>query len=167
MAIPSRRECEFILRMIGLDARMFEFISAPDRVVRSAFADRNNQPARGGLLHHYDGMEGFDKTPFKESAEKMLEMGYSWDLISDRQIEALQFVNGKLIAPGGNYHTIVLSGVKYLPLATLQKLFELAKQGAAIIFHEAIPAMVPGLSDVEKKQKQFDALMNQSSLMNA
>ena len=125
------------------------------------FADRNNQPARGGLLHHYDGMEGFDKTPFKESAEKMLEMGYSWDLISDKQIQDLQFVNGKIKARGGHYQTIVLSGVKYLPLATLQKLVTLANQGAAIIFHEAIPSTVPGLSDIANKQKQFDALITQ------
>lgn len=125
------------------------------------FADRNNQPARAGLLHHFDGMEGFEGTSFNKSAEEMLELGYSWDLISDRQIQLLQFAGGKIKAPGGNYQTIVLSGVKYLPLNTLQKLVSLANQGAAIIFHEGIPKMVPGLSDIENKQKQFDALIAQ------
>src|SRR6185436_4725895 len=122
------------------------------------FADRNNLPSRGGLLHHYDGMEGFDKTPFNESAEQMIREGYSWDLVSDRQIQQLQFVNGKIKAPGGEYQAIVLSGVKYLPLNTLEKLVALAKQGAGIIFHDGNPSMVPGLSDVENRQKQFDAL---------
>jgi hypothetical protein len=146
-------------------ARCQSFLQAgkPDNdvLLYFPFSDRNYQPARGGLLHHYDGMEGFDETPFKESAEKMLEMGYSWDLISDKQIQQLQFVNGKIKAPGGNYQTIVLSGVKYLPLATLQKLVALAKQGAAIIFHESVPKIVPGFSDIENKQKQFDALIAQ------
>ncbi len=123
------------------------------------FSDRNNQPSPKGMLHHFDGMEGFDKTSFDESAEDMLKMGYSWDLISDRQIQLLQFVNGKIKAPGGEYQTIVLSGVKYLPLSTMKKLLALANAGAEIIFHEGVPKLVPGLSDIERKQKEFDALL--------
>ena len=125
------------------------------------FADRNNLPSRGGMLHHYDGMEGFEGTIFDKAAEEMLEIGYSWDLISDKQIQLLQFVNGKIKAPGGDYQTIVLSGVKYLPLATLQKLVALVNQGASVIFQDGVPKMVPGLSDIENKQKQFDALLAQ------
>ena len=125
------------------------------------FADRNNLPSRGGMLHHYDGMEGFDGTTFDKSAEEMLEIGYSWDLISDKQIQLLKFENGKIKAPGGEYQTIVLSGVKYLPLPTLQKLVSLVNQGASVIFQEGVPRMIPGLSDIENKQKQFDALLAQ------
>jgi len=51
--------------------------------------------------------------------------------------------------------------VKYLPLPTLQKLVSLASQGATIIFHDGVPSVVPGLSDIENKQKQFDALIRQ------
>jgi hypothetical protein len=146
-------------------ARCQSFLQAgkPDNdvLLYFPFADRNNQPSRGGMLHHYDGMEGFDETSFKRSAEQMLGMGYSWDLISDKQIQLMQFVNGKIKAPGGNYQTIVLSGVKYLPLATLQKLVALTKAGAQIIFHDGVPKMVPGLSDIVSKQKQFDALIAQ------
>ena len=125
------------------------------------FADRNNQPSSKGMLHHFDGMEGFEGTSFNKSAEEMLELGYSWDLVSDKQMQLLKFADGKIKAPGGNYETIVLSGVKYLPLTTLQKLVTLANQGATIIFHDGIPSMVPGLSDLESKQKQFDALIRQ------
>ncbi len=146
-------------------ARCQSFLQAgkPDNdvLLYFPFADRNNQPSRGGMLHHYDGMEGFDETPFKKAAEQMLELGYSWDLISDKQIQLLKFANGKIKAPGGDYETIVLSGVKYLPLTTLQKLVSLANQGATIIFQDGIPSMVPGLSDIENKQKQFDALIRQ------
>jgi len=125
------------------------------------FADRNNQPSPRGMLHHFDGMEGFEKTSFDEAAEQMLELGYSWDLISDKQIQLLKFSNGKIKAPGGDYETIVLSGVNYLPLPTLQKLVSLADQGATIIFHDGIPSMVPGLSDNVNKQRQFDVLIKQ------
>lgn len=125
------------------------------------FADKNNQPSARGMLHHFDGMEGFENTSFSKAAEEMLELGYSWDLISDKQIQLLQFANGKIKAPGGDYETIVLSGVKYLPLTTLQKLVTLANLGATIIFHDGVPSMVPGLSDIENKQKQFDSLIRQ------
>ena len=125
------------------------------------FADRNNQPSPRGMLHHYDGMEGFEKTSFNEAAEQMIELGYSWDLISDKQIQLLKFSNGKIKAPGGDYEVIVLSGVKYLPLTTLQKLVSLANQGATIIFHDGIPSMAPGLGDLQNKQKQFDVLIKQ------
>ena len=125
------------------------------------FADRNNQPSTRGMLHHYDGMEGFEGTSFNKAAEEMLELGYAWDLVSDKQIQQLQFVKGKIKAPGGEYQTIVLSGIKYLPLNTLKKLVELAKQGAAIILHDGIPSTVPGLSDIENQQKQFDVLIRQ------
>ena len=131
------------------------------------FADRNNQPSSRGMLHHFDGMEGFEGSSFNKAAEEMLELGYSWDLISDRQIQQLQFVNNSIKAPGGNYQTIVLSGVKYLPLATLQKLVALSNQGATIIFHDGIPKMVPGLGDRENKQNKFDALVAQLQFKNA
>jgi hypothetical protein len=129
------------------------------------FADRNTQPSPRGMLHHFDGMEGFDKTSFNAAAEEMIELGYAWDLVSDKQIQQLQFANGKIKAPGGEYQAIVLSGVKYLPLTTLQKLVSLAGQGAAVIFHDGIPTTVPGLSDIQNKQKQFDALINQLSFI--
>jgi hypothetical protein len=146
-------------------ARCQSFLQAgkPDNdvLLYFPFADRNNQPSARGMLHHFDGMEGFENTSFNKAAEEMLELGYSWDLVSDKQIQLLKFANGKIKAPGGDYETIVLSGVKYLPLPTLQKLVSLAQQGATIIFHDGIPSMVPGLSDIESKQKQFDALIRQ------
>lgn len=146
-------------------ARCQSFLQAgkPDNdvLLYFPFADRNNQPSPKGLLHHFDGMEGFDKTSFNESAEEMLDKGYSWDLISDRQIQLLQMVNGKIIAPGGAYQAIVLSGVKYLPLATLQKSVALANAGANIIFLDGAPQTVPGLTDIVDQQKQFDALLAQ------
>ncbi|MBK8951837.1 MAG: glycoside hydrolase family 2 protein [Chitinophagaceae bacterium] len=124
------------------------------------FADRNNQPSPKGMLHHFDGMEGFEGTSFNKAAEEMLELGYSWDLISDRQIQQLRVVNKKIKAPGGEYEAIVLSGVKFLPLQTLKKLLTLSEDGANIIFHDGLPSTVPGLSDIETKQKAFDEILS-------
>jgi hypothetical protein len=123
------------------------------------FADRNNQPSARGMLHHYDGMEGFEGTVFNKAAEEMLELGYSWDLISDRQVQQLQFKNGKIKTPGGEYQTIVLSGVHYLPLATLRKLVALSKAGATVILQESLPTKIPGIAGTGPQQKEFDSLL--------
>ena len=124
------------------------------------FADRNYQPARGGMLHHFDGMEGFEGTRFDKSAEHMLEWGYSWDLVSDRQIQLLQTTNGKIKAPGGEYGCLLISGVQYMPIATLKKLLQLAAQGATIIFEDGMPSKVPGLQDAARYQAAFDSLLS-------
>ncbi len=122
------------------------------------FADRNHEPGRD-LLHHFDGMQGFENTLFKASADDMIQWGFQWDLISDKQIQVLKYIDGELVTPGGNFQTMVFSGVQYLPLSTLQKLDSLIRQGAKIIFHGRIPDKVPGYNDLENRQKQLDKIM--------
>jgi len=122
------------------------------------FADRNHQPGRD-LLHHFDGMQGFENTIFKSSADSMIDWGYQWDLISDKQIQSLKCIDGQLIAPGGPYQTIVLSGVQYLPLSTWRKLDSLTKQGAQIIFHNNIPSKVPGYRDLISRQEEMNTIL--------
>ena len=86
------------------------------------FNDKNSTPGRD-MLNHFDGMEGFDKTVFKESAEWLLKKGYAFDLISDKQITEQLKPNGALLqSVKHNYKTILLSDVKIIPLTTLKKL---------------------------------------------
>lgn len=124
------------------------------------FSDKNSLPGRE-LLHHYDGMNGFDSTDFKAAAEEMLDKGYAFDLISDKQLQKV-INNGTLLrAPGGNYKTIVLANTKYLPLSTMQQLVKLAKGGATIIIQKNFPVGVPGKSELEKNQAAFQQLFSQ------
>ena len=75
------------------------------------------------MLNHFDGMEGFDKTVFKETAEWLLKQGYAFDLVSDKQITDQLKPNGTLLqSVKHNYKTILLSDVKIIPLTTLKKL---------------------------------------------
>jgi hypothetical protein len=116
------------------------------------FSDRNSEPATArGLLHHYDGMEGFDNTDFKKLAETLTEKGYAWDLISDKQIQQLTSAGGVLKAPGGTYKTIILANTKYLPPATLQKLKTLIQQGAQVIVYKDAPRGAPGMEALHIK----------------
>jgi hypothetical protein len=118
------------------------------------FSDHNSEPGRD-LLHHYDGMKGFEQTDFNKVAEELLQKGYAFDFISDKQLQQVAVYGSTLLAPGGKYRTIVLANTKYLPLPTLQKLVALAKSGARIIVYKNLPQGVPGYGNLETRQKQF------------
>ncbi|MFN8354577.1 MAG: glycosyl hydrolase [Spirosomataceae bacterium] len=117
-------------------------------------------PSNRGLLHHYDGIgPEFKGTDFEENAEEMLKKGFSFDFVSDKQLQQVVFQQGKLRTGGVDYQTIVVSGVHFMPLTTLQKLIQLAKQGATVIFYKNLPVDVPGLGNLAQRQGQLKQLL--------
>ncbi len=124
------------------------------------FNDRLAMPGRN-LLHHFDGMLGWENSPFNLTGEWLLKNGYGFDFISDNQIKQLRTEKGLLNTGGVNYQTIVLSDVSYIPLATMQSLLRLVKLGATLIFQNKIPSKVPGLYAFEKNQKTLQNLIQQ------
>jgi alpha-L-rhamnosidase len=119
------------------------------------FADKNSEPGKE-MLHHFDGMKGFENTVFKTSAEWLLQKGYGFDLISDKQVLNLKTKNGQLQTGGVQYQTILLAATKYLPAATMEKLVQLAKEGATIIVYKDMPAGIPGLAQLKEQQAVFE-----------
>jgi hypothetical protein len=123
--------------------------------------DRYSEPGNA-LLQHFDGMErNFEKTHFEEVSKEMLAKGYSYDFFSDRQLQNFTFSNSKIISGGNSYKIILVPGVKLIPLQSMKKLVALAKQGAKIIFYEALPADIPGLGNLDNQRKEFNALKEQ------
>lgn len=131
------------------------------------FNDKNAEPGRD-MLNHFDGMEGFGKTVFKESAEWLLKQGYAFDLISDKQI--IEQVNTKgaiLQTVKNNYKTILLSDVKVIPLETMKQLLALATNGATIVFHRHLPDDVPGMFQWEQRKKELETIIHNLSFAAA
>ncbi len=143
-------------------ARCQSFLQAgkPDNDVLMYFPiyDRFAEPGRD-LLHHFDGMEGFDNTDFKNSASWMLEHGYAFDLFSDKQLQLVGNKGAGLLSGGNAYKTILVAETKYLPLETLQKLVTLAQNGATILVHRSLPGDVPGYSNLANRQAAFKKLI--------
>lgn len=120
--------------------------------------DRYSEPGNT-LLQHFDGMErNFEKTDFEHISKEMVEKGYSFDFFSDRQLQHFTVSGNKIISGGNSYKTILLPNNKLIPLASMKKLMELAKQGASILFYKNLPSGVPGLVDLTKQQQSFEAL---------
>lgn len=85
--------------------------------------------------------------------------GYGFDYISDRQISEVQVINESVVTPGGQYRAIVVPPCEYMPVETLEKLHNLSRQGARLIFLSPAPTDVPGLAGLEENRARFKTLM--------
>tara|TARA_R110000868_G_scaffold107780_2_gene294777 strand:+ start:44326 stop:47064 length:2739 start_codon:yes stop_codon:yes gene_type:complete len=97
-------------------------------------------------------------TPFYNTTRMLIDKGYSVDFISDTFISQAKVIDGQLVLPGGAYKTMVIPDTNKMPLATLQKLIELKKQGAPIIF-QGVPESVPGFHQYEAQNKELNTLI--------
>lgn len=122
------------------------------------FNDRNAEPGRD-MLHHFDGMEGFENTVFKKTAEELLKKGYGFDLVSDKQIVEQVNTKGVLLQTPNNYYkTILLSDVKIIPLETMKQLMALANKGATIVCHAHLPNDVPGMFRLQQRKTSLEEI---------
>ncbi|MFD2942504.1 glycosyl hydrolase [Flavobacterium notoginsengisoli] len=97
-------------------------------------------------------------TSFYDMTNKLMKKGYGVDFISDNFIADAKVIDGKIVLPGGTFKSLIIPSCKKMPLTTLQKLIELKKAGAAIIF-ENLPESVPGFNDYKKQEEKLHSLL--------
>jgi hypothetical protein len=120
------------------------------------------------LLKHYDNMlPEFKGTGFEATATTMLNSGYGFDYISDKQIANLDGAVGQLNVADQHYQTIILPDCHYIPEATFNKLVQFANDGAQIIIYKNIPVDVPGLANLESNRKLFKGLLAKLNFQDA
>jgi len=108
-------------------------------------------------VHRYQWL---GQSPCGRIAQTLIDRGYTFDFVSDRQLRNTRFDRGKLIAPSGvPYRTILLPPTDHLPLETLRQLITLAADGATIILHGQIPLDVPGFGGLEQRRSKFKKLL--------
>ncbi|MCW3052178.1 MAG: glycoside hydrolase family 2 sugar binding protein [Chthonomonadales bacterium] len=109
--------------------------------------------------------EWFEKEPFGQTAQNLLDHGYTPDYISDRQLaQARTDAKGLLTLPGGSYRVVLVPPCRFMPLETLQQLADLARKGATILFQNRFPTDVPGWGDLAVRREGFHSLI--ASLQN-
>jgi hypothetical protein len=124
--------------------------------------DRFSEQTPKGLLQHFDGVTPeFNNTDFKSIAQKMLDKGYSFDYISDKQIADLSVQNQQILSGSTTWKTILLSENEIITINTFEKLIQLAKEGAVIIVHNQLPKNVEGLNSLSERQAKFKSLIAQ------
>ncbi len=113
------------------------------------------QPGGTALKMTVHGKEWMATQRIGHVADLLLKTGYAFDIISDRLLRGIAFRDGKLCAPGGRYRAIVVPACRYMPVATLRVLADLAEKGAVVMFENEIPKDVPGLARLDERRRQL------------
>jgi hypothetical protein len=92
----------------------------------------------------HNANEWLFETSFGQLAQMLSDRGIAFDYVSDRQLSQCQVKDGRIQAPGGSYAHIFVPKTKFLPNATARTLVGLARDGASIVFQNALPAAAPG-----------------------
>jgi hypothetical protein len=98
-------------------------------------------------------------TSFYAAAKRMKQMGYSLDYISDRYLQETKTVDGMLQTPGARYKALVVPPCKFMPIATLQAVLRLIKNGGKVIFLNHMPKDAPGLGQLAQRREKFKQLL--------
>ncbi|HVF87983.1 MAG TPA: glycosyl hydrolase, partial [Pyrinomonadaceae bacterium] len=102
------------------------------------------------MMVHVGG--GHDSGITLDDAQEMLNSGYTFDLISDRQLANVLFTGKSLRAGGLSYKVVVLPESRFIPLKTFEKLVGLARRGATIIVVKSLPSDVPGWGNLDGRR---------------
>jgi len=100
--------------------------------------------------------EWIDSQRVGDVANLLDKGGYAFDFISDRMLHDIRCEKRMLVAPGSAYQVIVVPECRFMPVGTLQRLADLAEQGATIVFERTLPADVPGYADLAKRRVAFN-----------
>ena len=105
-------------------------------------------------LRVHNSRDWLDRTEFGQTGAALLREGYTFDYMSDRQLSECQVVDGKIETTGkSRYQAVLVPGAKYVPLATIKALANLAQGGAAVGFVGTLPVGPPGIvSDAERSE---------------
>ncbi len=131
--------------------------STPDNEILIYFPvfDYWSEPKFNGDLYYfsYDNFnEWFEQSSFGQLAYELSLKGYSFDYISDKQIQELKVVDKKIFSNGSKYKILFFPECNYIPLETLNKILELAENDIKIIFSNGLPKDIPGFYKYERKR---------------
>ncbi len=108
-------------------------------------------------LAHFGGANAPDeRTAFEAARDLMQRRGYTYDFVSDRQLQQVRAEGSALVTGGGaRYATVVVPASRYIPLETFLHLVTLANQGASVLLLGDVAADVPGLADLSNRRDRL------------
>jgi alpha-L-rhamnosidase len=94
-------------------------------------------------------------------ATTLWDKSCAYDEVSDKLLGAATVRGGNIILGDGIYRVLIIPHSSAMPLATVQKLVDLAKSGARIDFQDDFPQDVPGLGDLDHRRAQLQSIRAQ------
>ncbi|MFW6277145.1 MAG: glycosyl hydrolase [Prolixibacteraceae bacterium] len=109
-----------------------------------------------------DKASWFSDYPLLALSEKMMDSGYAFDYISDKQLLNCQTIQGEIVTEGNaKYKAVVIPQTSYIPLKTMQKLVQFIDAGGKVYFDKALPKSVPGMNRLAERESQLEQLKKQ------
>ena len=127
---------------------------APDHdvLLYYPFYDFIANPGKARLVHFGGANAPDERTAFEASRDLMQRRGYTYDFVSDRQLQEVRVAGGVLMTGGGaRYATLVVPASRYLPLETFSQISALANQGATVLVVGGFASDVSGLADLASR----------------
>jgi hypothetical protein len=124
------------------------------------FYDAIATRGKAGLLAHFgDANQRTAAEGFEAAATLLQSRGFAFDYVSDRQLQGASASGGRLVsAAGASYAALVVPPARYMPIATLEHVVALARQGARVVVWKAWPADAAGFADLPLHQARFRQL---------
>jgi hypothetical protein len=97
--------------------------------------------------------------PVGKIARKLMDRGYSFDYVSDAQLQQTRTESGEFVSPGSRYKVLVVPATRRMPVATLQRIAGFAETGGTVVF-EKLPEDVPGNGRLEARRAEFKQLLD-------
>jgi hypothetical protein len=148
--------CQSVLQNSEPDNDVLVYFPIQDIWANDATAKWNVHPLGVHKLERW-----FNDTPFANVCKQLKQSGYSFDYISDLQLRDVKVVNKKIKTVAATYKVLVVPQCSYLSQTTLDRLAELGKQGAVIIFDERLPENVTGYLNHSTNRVLFEKTKEQ------
>ncbi len=105
-------------------------------------------------VHH---PEWIDETPCGQAGRWMMDKGYTFDFVSDKQLQEATCQDGVLRTSGSaEYRTVLVPAAKAMKVDTARRLIKLAEAGATILVWQTLPQDVPGWKDHTDRRTQLE-----------
>lgn len=125
------------------------------------FADVLDDPSGLMKMFGVHDVKWMTEQPVGRIARTLMAKGYTFDYLSDAQLQQTRAEGGELRTAGNaRYRVLVVPATRRMPVATLQKLAALSRGGANIVF-EKLPEDVPGYGRLEQRRAEFKAALAQ------
>ncbi|WP_286862098.1 MULTISPECIES: glycosyl hydrolase [Sphingobacterium] len=120
----------------------------------------NNAKGMDKALKVHDVDEWLHPTQFYKQSVQLQKRGYSFDFATDKILAGTTVNDGKLQTSKDAipYRAIYIPACHYFSEVTLQKILEMAKQGATVIFQQ-LPQEVPGYNQLDERTALFNKLI--------
>ncbi|WP_312788622.1 glycosyl hydrolase [Sphingobacterium sp.] len=120
----------------------------------------NNAKGMDKALKVHDVDEWLHPTQFYKQSVQLQKRGYSFDFATDKILAGTTVNDGKLHTSkdATPYRSIYIPACHYFSEVTLQKIMEMAKQGATVIFQQ-LPQEVPGYNQLDERTALFNKLI--------